>query len=257
MYKDMIKRNFSRSAGTYDDHALIQKECALNVVGSIKAKDFSKILEIGCGTGMLTRLLRDTYKKAEIIAVDISESMIETASKKVPDKKTKFLVADGEHILMDNNVDLITSNATFQWFEDLDSTFERFNKMLKKGGMLCFSMYGPNTFTELEEVLSKNVGKTHILSSRKFITPERLLKTLEKHFEKFEVSEKYYTMDFISLWDLLKDIKRTGSRGEGLGNDVFLGKHMILALERDYLAKYGTILATHHVYFCKAQAKKG
>lgn len=250
--KSIIARNFSRSAGSYDGHSEIQKNCAQHLLDSLDRDNFSRILEIGCGTGSFTKMLSEKYKTADIIAIDISETMIKAAQNKINDKNVYFMLADGEAISLDKKLDLIASNATFQWFENLDNTFLRFKNMMHEGGVLCFSMYGPKTFKELSEVLKANLGDHHALSSVRFPTQNQLISVLQKHFSKFNIAEMEYTIDFFSLWEFLKDIKNSGAQGEGLGDKVFLGKHMIKSLEEDYMNRFGGITSTHHVYFCKA-----
>ena len=82
LIKSKIKRNFSRSALTYDDHASVQKACAGQLIKQLEGTSCRKILEVGCGTGTYTRLLRKRYPDAEITAVDISEGMVGEAEKK-------------------------------------------------------------------------------------------------------------------------------------------------------------------------------
>ena len=253
MYKNIISGNFSKSASSYDDHAEVQKECAKKLLGLIRKKHFPRILEIGCGTGVYTHMLREKYDNAEITAVDISDEMIKIAREKIPRKGIDFIAADGEQVEVDGKFDLITSNASFQWFENLGTAFRLFRSSLAEGGTLCFSMYGPETFKELEEVFKHHFGSHQWLSSTKFTSREETEGRLKKHFNDFQVKEEHYTVDFISFWDFLRNIKHTGTRGEGIGRGIFLGKYMMRELERTYIDKFGGIKATHHVYFCKAK----
>ena len=252
MDKHIIKRNFSRNARHYDDHAAVQKKCAERLIELIKGKKFSRILEIGCGTGMLTHLLSNKYNRAEITAVDISEEMLDMAKKKVRGDNVRFMTADGESVPLEKKLDLITSNASFQWFENLEETLRRFAEALKSKGTLCFSMYGPETFKEFEEVLGVHFGERRRLSSGRFPTMEMVEAILNENFKDFKVKEEYITVDFISLWNFLSDIKKSGARGYGLDDGIFLGKHRIRALEKTYIDKFAGIIATHHVFFCKA-----
>jgi malonyl-CoA O-methyltransferase len=254
MAKRIIKGNFSKSAGHYDDHATVQKKCAEKLVQLLGKKEFSRILEIGCGTGSYTQLLSDKYRKAQITAVDISKTMIDVAQNKILGKNVHFLVGDGECIKPDSEQDLITSNAAFQWFEDLRESFKCFSEVLAKKGTFCFSMYGPETFKEFEEVLRVHFGEGKRLSSSKFISKEDLEAVLGLYFKKFEIKEQYFMVDFITLWDFLSDIKKCGARGYGLSDGLFIGKHRMRALEETYIQKFKGIFATHHVYFCKASA---
>ena len=252
MAKRIIKGNFSRNAGHYDDHATVQKKCAERLMGLLGSEDFLRILEVGCGTGTYTQLLSDKYRASEITAVDISKTMINMAKKKILGKNVSFLVSDGECVQSDDKQDLITSNATFQWFEDLREAVRHFSETLTKKGTLCFSMYGPGTFKEFEEVLKVHFWEGKRLSASRFTSKKDLESILSLYFKKFKVEEEYYTADFISLWDFLSNIKKCGARGYGLGDGIFIGKHRMRALEETYIKKFKGIFATHHVFFCKA-----
>ncbi|MFH1552078.1 MAG: malonyl-ACP O-methyltransferase BioC [Candidatus Omnitrophota bacterium] len=253
MDKKIIRNNFSRNADSYDDHAAVQKRCAEKLIELIRGKQFRRILEVGCGTGIYTKLLRDEYADAQITALDISGDMVEIAQKKFSQGDVAFMVADGEQIRRDEKLDLITSNASFQWFERFGTALELFARTLADDGVLCFSMYGPETFKEFEEVLGRHFGGRPWLSSSRFVSRETTEVILKKHFKNFDLVEEHFTVDFFSLWDFLKDIKHSGARGEGLGGGRFLGKYVIKELEKTYIEKFGGITATHHVYFCKAQ----
>jgi malonyl-CoA O-methyltransferase len=253
MDKSIITGNFSKSAISYDDHAAVQRKCAKKLIDLIREEKFSRILEIGCGTGIYTRFLRKTYKDAHITAIDISEDMVNVARKKLEDENISYMVADGENIPQEGKFDLITSNASFQWFEDLAGAIEVFSKALADGGTLCFSMYGPETFREFKEVLSAHFGRRQWLSSSRFTSFQEMESLIEQYFCRSDMTEERLTSEFFSLWDFLRDIKHSGTRGEGLGSSTLLGKYAIREMERTYVEKFGSIVATHHVYFCKAR----
>ena len=249
MSKCVIKRNFARGARHYDKHSSVQKECAEKLLELVGEGSRSRILEIGCGTGVYTSLLGEKFSGTEITAVDISRSMIGLAKKKVPGRNVRFVVDDGECMPLEGKFDLITSNAAFQWFENLDAAFGSFSEGLRENGMLCFSMYGPGTFKEFQEVLGAHFGIERQLSSGKFISPGTLKSILKQHFDDVVLEEEYFKADFDSLWDFLQDIKRSGTRGYGLSNGIFIGKGVLKELEKMYIEKFGKITATHHVYF--------
>ena len=253
MDKKIIKGNFSKHAASYEEHAAIQKSCAEELISMLGDGVFGDILEVGCGTGMYTRMLCDRYAGASITALDISEDMVRVARKKLEGERLKFEIADGENLAFDKKFDLITSNASFQWFEDIDRAFGLFRENLKPGGTLLFSMYGPETFQEFKAVLGYFFGARRWLSSSKFLLCREVEGILKKHFTECEVTEARFSADFLSIWDFLKNIKNTGTRGEGLGQGIFLGKYSLMELERKYIEKFGSITATHHVYFCRAR----
>ncbi len=253
MDKNNIAKNFSRNAVSYEDHAGIQKKCARKLIDTIKGKTFDHVLEIGCGTGYYTDLLRREFDNAKITAVDFSEDMVKVAREKFSHEDVSFVVGDGENIEIEQKADLITSNACFQWFENPEFSFSRFSKLLKENGTLCFSMYGKETFRELKEVLKTHFGNRRWLTSSNFPTPSGLETILKKHFKKFSLEEVFYDVEFTTLLNFLRDIKRSGTRGEGILGRAFLGKHVLRQLEKTYIERYKTIAVTHHVYFCKAK----
>ena len=253
MNKRQVHANFSKNAASYDDHAAVQKRCAEKLI-EMAGKEHSRILEIGCGTGVYTSLLRRKYPSAFITAIDISEDMIGAARRKMSDENVFFAADDAEDISIDGTFDLITSNASFQWFDDLGASFNLFSKLFDNKGLLCFSMYGPETFKELKVVLSERFGSGQRLNSSEFMPLSQVKKLAEKYFREVTMFEKYIKADFASLWDLLWDIKYSGTRGRGLDKKVFLGKNDIKEMEKIYIEKFGGITATHHVFFCKAEA---
>jgi len=253
MDKRIIKGNFSRCVESYEEHAAVQKRCAEELISMLRGGSYQDILEVGCGTGMYTRMLMGEFRGAGITAVDISEDMVNAARENVGDEGLNFEVADGESIGFKKKFDLITSNASFQWFEDIDTAFDLFRNNLKPGGTLLFSMYGPETFQEFKAVLGYFFGARRWLSSSKFLLCREVEALLKKNFSACEVTEARFCAEYISIWDFLKNIKKTGTRGEGLGADIFLGKYSLMELEKKYIENFGGIKATHHVYFCRAQ----
>ncbi|MBL7073127.1 MAG: methyltransferase domain-containing protein [Candidatus Omnitrophica bacterium] len=254
MDKKIITENFSKNAVSYDEHSKIQKKCAQILITSGEKKEkVRSILEIGCGTGAYTRLLRDEYKRARIKAVDISEKMIRRANEKIIDKKVQFEMSDGEKMFFKKKFDLITSNASFQWFSDIGGALGRFSEFITDDGSLNFSIYGPGTFRELKKVFRIHFGQDTSLSSDKFMPFARIQDLLGHYFNYVDVKKRYFTSTFSNLTDFFMDVKKSGARGEGLRGKSFLGKHGVKNMERIYMKEYGRIIATHEVYFCKGR----
>ncbi len=252
MDKEIIISNFSRYAHTYDRYADIQKRAASQLLALINQNGFSKILEIGCGTGNYTLLLRNKFKDARLQAIDISKKMVEVASEKLQKWEVEFNVADAEKINLGNNFDLITSNACFQWFEDLRGALEKYVSSLNVNGWILFSIFGPDTFKELNESLS-SLGMRASGNGVSFISQETLRSLLENNFREVEIKEFTYEEDFTCLKDLLRKIKYTGIRGEGLGNKTLLTPKVINRLENRYLDKFKEIKATYQVFYCRGK----
>lgn len=147
--KDRIRRAFDRAAPTYDAHADVQKRLALGLAARVEDAPTS-ILELGCGTGMLTARLRQRFPGARIVAVDFAPAMAARTRDAVPD--ADVLVADVETLDPDERFALTISSATVQWFADPTATFGR---LVPASDRVLIGTFGPRTFWELDAVFTE------------------------------------------------------------------------------------------------------
>jgi malonyl-CoA O-methyltransferase len=150
--KRQARTAFERAARTYDQCAVLQREIAdrmLERLELIKCKP-RQIVDVGCGTGYCTRALQRRYKGARILGVDIAQQMVSAARAKTGwFSRQRFLCADAEHLpLGDRTADMIVSNLTLQWC-DSDVVLAEFARVLRPGGVLMFTSFGPDTLREL------------------------------------------------------------------------------------------------------------
>ena len=256
MDKTIVKKNFSKNAATYDKFAVIQKACAERLAVLCPERGLGRILEVGCGTGVYTALLMKKYPGAALTAVDISGAMIDEARRNIHGQGIEFIEADAERAEFSGMFDLVTSNASLHWFSEPGLVFGRFAKMLSENGELHFSIYGPRTFLELDEILSERLGKREWLYASGFMDEKTLNGSLLGSFSSVDIREEFYTQECGSLIGLMKGIKLTGAKAKGIEPRLFMGKELIKELEAAYLKRYGSIRATHHVFFVNARGVK-
>ncbi|MHB9037694.1 MAG: methyltransferase domain-containing protein [Armatimonadota bacterium] len=280
-----ITRNFSRAAADYDDHARVQAQVARDLLKfsqydnpplsplrkggsmalpSLRRRGWGRwlstfvigsqntMLELGCGTGLYTRMLLDSFPDAAVRAIDISDAMIEVARRQISCSRASFLCADAETFTA-GKYDIITSNASLHWFCNLQRTLENLYGMLDNGGRITFSYFGPNTYRELQESLACVAGPSSRLASSSFLTAGEVTKLLGTVFRVSEVEEREYEETFISLWSLLESIKLTGTRGAGSGSGIIWTRGLLRDLESAYTERFDGIRATYQVYMCRAQ----
>ncbi|MFH0948766.1 MAG: methyltransferase domain-containing protein [Elusimicrobiota bacterium] len=293
--KEIIKKNFSKYAGYYDKYCLVQNHSAEVLISKIKRNrsafsrrmNYSaggKILDIGCGTGNYTRLLREKFPDANIKAIDISYDMIEIAKNKLTrsvtlnliqglrntetmlkrvqhdtkdtfstDTKTEFVVADAEDEEFDEKFDMITSNASFQWFLSLEKSLTKYKKLLGNNGVILFSTFGPKTFYELNASLKELFGRDTSLTSCGFIEKENLSEILEGQFRNVFVEEEIFQEEHSSLLQLLNKIRYTGTRGDGISANSFWTPKKIKDLEKIYKKKFNNLTASYQIFYCQGQ----
>lgn len=249
----MIEKNFSKYAHLYDRYADIQYDMAGKLIKEAPLSGIQNILELGCGTGNYTYLLRKKFSAARIKAVDISESMIEAARKKMGLGEVEFIAADAEEFSFNSEFNLITSNAAFQWFNKTEKTLIKYKDSLRTGGIILFSSFGPLTFFELAQSLKKAIAESVAISSENFLSREELSAVFKKHFAGNAIKEFIIKKEYSSLIELLKRIKYTGARGNGIDNFSLLWKKgMMGEIEKAYKTGYGRIDATYQVFLCRA-----
>jgi trans-aconitate 2-methyltransferase len=122
-------------ATTYDRVSDIQAEWALEVVARLDLRGDETVLDAGCGSGRVTKLLLERLPEGFVIGVDTSASMIEKAREALPER-TEFLVADLLELDLEEAADAIFSNATLHWILDHRRLFERLHAGLRPGGRL-------------------------------------------------------------------------------------------------------------------------
>ncbi len=145
-----VKSVFSRSAATYDAHAVLQREVADRLLGHLEFTRLrpGRILDIGCGTGYFTGLLRQRFGRAHLVALDIAEPMVGAARGKR--KRTffrrgmnGFIAADALALpFSDTSFDLVCSNLTMQWATNPRRMLAEMRRVLAPGGLLLFSTFG-------------------------------------------------------------------------------------------------------------------
>lgn len=148
--KQRISDAFGAAAARYDDHAGPQRKAAA-LVADLAARQHpvgvTRILEVGCGTGFLTRDIQSRWPQADMVVTDIAPEMVGRVAQGGMIAGT-FLTMDGEQPLFDGPwFDLIVSSLAFQWFDDLGSAMQRLVTLLRPRGSLFFSTMGEASFS--------------------------------------------------------------------------------------------------------------
>ncbi|MCB0346030.1 MAG: methyltransferase domain-containing protein [Bdellovibrionales bacterium] len=238
--KHDVKARFSKAARSYEKHADVQQRVADRLVSLFQLDPPpTRILDVGCGTGILTSRLVDRFPDAEIVAVDISDEMIDQAQLRSFADKVEWVVSDVLKFDDRQRFDLVTSSSTIQWVLPHSELFEHLYNLISPGGRLFFSMMVTGTLTELH-------------SLRRTLFPEKLPAT-----ELSEMSVVKRTLEqagFSVLWrktmredaryeDALaffRSLHELGITGGHLSNSgVLLNRRELTRLIAEYQKRYG------------------
>ena len=140
-------KDFETQAAVYDSVARVQAAVARRLAARLGGAA-GRILEIGCGTGLLSAELATRFPAAELVLTDISPAMLAQARRRLGDKAI-FRVMDGQSPdAALGGFDLIVSSLAFQWFDDLPGALARLGRQLAPGGVLAFATLGAESFAE-------------------------------------------------------------------------------------------------------------
>ncbi len=111
------------------------------VVEFLGLKPGERVLDVGCGTGvMVPYLLERVGDTGEIVAVDISPKMVAVAKRKFPPDEypnVKFIAADVNETAPENEFDAVLCYSCFPHFKDRRASIRRLAHSLKGGGTMA------------------------------------------------------------------------------------------------------------------------
>lgn len=198
MKKELVKQQFSKNLTNYEENAVVQMIMAEKLVNLLPKKEYKNILEIGCGTGFLTKLLNKNIKFDSYTTVDIVGECKDYVYSINPD--IKFIKGDIEKTKLFEKYDLIISNAVFQWISDFEEFIQSLHKNLDTNGILAFATFGKENFIEI-----RKVGKVSLDYFSKVEIKELLSNYSIEHIE-----EETIIKNFENIKNMLMHMKKTG-----------------------------------------------
>jgi SAM-dependent methyltransferase len=124
------------------------------VLAALPLRGDELVLDAGCGSGRLTAELLERLPEGRVIAVDISQNMLEQAREHLQPRfgeRVSFRQADLQELAVAEPLDAIFSTAALHWVLDHPCMFHGFYAALKPGGWLVAQCGGgPNIAAVIE-----------------------------------------------------------------------------------------------------------
>ncbi|MDO8414402.1 MAG: malonyl-ACP O-methyltransferase BioC, partial [Gallionellaceae bacterium] len=228
----------------------------------------SVVLDVGSGTGWGTRQLAQRYAGAHILAVDMAAEMLRVARnhprgwRKLFARDNKsYACADVEALpLAANKLELIWSNLTVQWCNDLPATFIELHRVLKVEGLLMFSTFGPDTLKELRTAFSGVDNYNHL---NRFADMHDIGDMLvAAGFAEPVMDMEIITLTYQDVKSVMQDLRSIGAHNVTAGRALgMMGKNAWHQVLENYeaLRREGKLPATFEVIYghaWKPQPKK-
>lgn len=163
--KGAVRTHADRAAASYDNVSVLQQRVADELLERIKLIKIApkRVLDLGCGTGYSVNQLESLYRGVQLIGIDVASRMLYTASRKRRWLSAqRFAVGDAEMLpIRDDTLDMVVSNLTLEWC-DPDAVFGEIWRVLRPGGLLIFSTFGPDTLRELRAAWLQTDACPHV-----------------------------------------------------------------------------------------------
>ena len=232
-----VQRAFDAAADAYDEHAVLQWEVAQRLMSRL---DWLKIepktiLDLGAGTGQPTASLMKRYSSARVIALDLSESMLNKARKRGRWLRRPAVVCGNSQQLplADASIDMVYSSLSLQWCDEPEKAFAEIRRVLKPDGVLLFSTFGPDTLKELRASWASVDSSHHVHAFMDMHDIGDII--VQAGLQEPVMEREVITLTYESARDVMRDLKYIGAsnalqtRSRGL-----VGRHRFEQVEQAY-----------------------
>ncbi len=252
--KDLVARRFGQRVDSYETATPVQEQMADRLMQLTLERlnaPPQRIVELGCGTGRLTRRLRDEFPNAQLTVIDIAPDMVEKTRSDFP--AITVTCADAEHYQPQHAADLVISNATVQWFQEPENTIPAWLRHLSPTGIFACSTFTDETFKELQQSFDHAYDKLN-LEHQQHVMPLRSIESWQAFLPSSDIVDEYYHPTFSSVRAFLKSIQRAGASNAQSAKP--LNRKLYKTMADYYGASFpgkGGITATYHALYLLAK----
>ena len=157
---DTVRRQFDRRAARFARHEFIVREVGRRLIERLQfiRIEPQRVVDVGCGAGGTRKALLERYPRADWLGVDLSPAMLARAAPPTWLSRVLLRRRPPAHLLCaeasalplaDGSADLLFSNLMLHWHPQPHTVFPEWLRVLRVGGLLLFSCFGPDTLKEL------------------------------------------------------------------------------------------------------------
>lgn len=249
--KEQIADSFGAAAGYYDKNAEVQRQVAERLIASLQPwRDIipaGPIIELGCGTGFVTKGLAEIYPEREIQVTDLSQAMVEYCRKKFGDHDNlSFSVQDAENPTTDEpHYAMSVCGFSAQWFKDPAQTLAQWLQATKPGGLLLASFPGNESFPQWREKCEE-LGLP--FTGNELPDVEEMVVKMSVGPSQIDYYEDTITKTYESSLDFFRDIKNLGAATQRKGRSL-TSKELSLLIDHWDSSIDGKIEVSYHIIF--------
>jgi malonyl-CoA O-methyltransferase len=161
-----LARAFDRASTSYDAAASLQRAVRDELLERLQyfRLEPRRIVDLGCGTGEAAVMLRRRYGKSQVLAIDVAPGMLREAGRRMRLwRRFDRVCADAIALpIATGSIDLVFCCLMLQWCDDPAIAFAEAHRVLRPGGLLIFSTFGPDTLHELRAAWTVADATSHV-----------------------------------------------------------------------------------------------
>lgn len=261
--RQLVRRAFDRAARTYDGAAVLQREVADRMLSRLDylRQPPSAILDAGSGTGYAAAALRGRYRDAALTEFDLALGMLQQSARRdgwwarglaaIGASRMHRVCGEIERLpFAADAFGMVWSNLALQWVEDLPSAFAEMWRVLRPGGVLLFSTFGPDTLKELRAAFAAIDGRAHV---NRFVDMHDIGDTLvHARFADPVMDMEHITVTYADVRSLMRELKAIGAHNVNRARPQGLtGRTALARVEEAYerMRRDGRLPATFEVVY--------
>jgi malonyl-CoA O-methyltransferase len=255
-----VRRHFSSHAAEYNRYAQVQQRVVRRLVDLLAArtKDLRHGLEVGSGTGLLSRRFCDVFPRAELVLSDLAHGMSCRSRALLPE----LSVCDADAAALPfvgRCFDFLISSSVDQWVEDLSLAFSEAGRVLQPDGLFGLALFGERTLHELRSSHQQALPDS-VSHGQNFPSMACVEQALGEQFVVEELLCEDEVEWHADVPELLRNLKRIGAQNSSSRRPRGLASRRVMqAMFACYRGAYGEqrgIPATYQVIYLLARKKR-
>lgn len=227
-----VRRRFERAFHSYPQTARVQAHISQKLFQlwqQHQTDTINRLLELGCGTGNLSRLLAQTLPSGcQIYLNDLCADAASTLSLFPDAYRTEFLHGDMQTIDLPNQLDTVISASAIQWTANPIALLHKLLTHLRPQGWLVVSSFAPQHFHQFRKLTGIGLHYPSLDDYRQ---------QLQNHCQIKILQSENHTLHFPDFIALLRHLQQTGV--SGTQTDFRWQKQHLAALQVAYQQQYG------------------
>jgi malonyl-CoA O-methyltransferase len=257
--RKLVASRFSEASPIYDHHAqhhlLIAGEL-MNIAAHMNPRS---VLELGCGTGILSMKLNESFPMAKKVFTDGACGMVQVCRSKIPASDTvNHRVWDFEEMICDTEYGLVISSCALQWLCDPASFAPGLFSLVEPGGVTVHAIPVRGMLGELEQSFSLTGGEWNSLNYLRGYEWNNLF--LKAGFDVKESYTRDFTVHYPSAVDALRALRGIGASLSGHSGAVSIPpvslRKALAFYQREFSGASGAVPASYRIHFLSAERRQ-